>query len=89
MLNSLRTFRSDFVKFGSKISFIIFGRKMVFCCFVSILVFNFDLKKIEALIKLRKMLSGKKLFDVRLGSCLIPRVLIFCRFLVFKKMQLT
>ena len=41
---------------------------------------------IEALIELRKMLLRKKLFDVRFGSCLTPKVPRFCR---FTKMQLT
>ena len=41
---------------------------------------------IEALIELRKMLSRKKLFDLRFGNCLTPKVPRFCR---FAKMQLT
>ena len=41
---------------------------------------------IEALIELRKMLSRKKLFDLRFGNCLTPKVPRFCR---FTKMQLT
>ena len=32
--------------------------------------------KIEALIELRKMLLRKKLFDVHLGNCSVPKVLI-------------
>ena len=41
---------------------------------------------IEALIELRKMLLRKKLFDVRFGNCLTPKVPRICR---FTKMQLT
>ena len=44
---------------------------------------------IEALIELRKMLLRKKLFDVRFGNCLAPKVPRFCRFTGFTKMQLT
>ena len=44
---------------------------------------------IEALIELRKMLLKKKLFDVRFGNCLTPKVARFCRCTGFTKMQLT
>ena len=44
---------------------------------------------IEALIKLRKMLLRKKLYHVRFGNCLTPKVPRFCRFTGFTKMQLT
>ena len=54
--------------------------------FCMILAFFF---LIEALIKLRKMIVRKKLFDIQLGNCSIPSVLIFCRFTGFTKMQLT
>ena len=66
----------------------IFGRKMVVCCLVLLLFILFQILTflIEALVKLRKMLSRKKLFDVRLGNCSTPKVLRFYR---FTKMQLT
>ena len=35
------------------------------------------------------MLLKKKLFDVRFGNCLTPKVARFCRFTGFTKMQLT
>ena len=70
---------------------------MVVCCLVFVVCclllfvatlsdFGVLLKKIEALIELRKMLLRKKLFDVRFGNCLTPMVPRFCR---FTKMQLT
>ena len=34
------------------------------------------------------MLLREKIFDVRLGNCSTPRVLIFCRFTGFTKMQI-
>ena len=85
-----RTFPSNFVKLVSKILYLFLAEKMVVCCcllFVAILCpilayFFF----IEALIELRKMLPRKKLFDVRFGNCLTPKVPRFCR---FTKMQLT
>ena len=60
---------------------------VVVCCLLQlcpILAYFFFL--IEALIELRKMLLRKKLFDVRFGNCLTPKVPRFCR---FTKMQLT
>ena len=71
---------------------------MVVCCFVVLFVcllvatlsdVGLLLKKIEALIELRKMLLRKKLSDVRFGNCPTHKVLIFCRFTGFTKMQLT
>ena len=44
---------------------------------------------IEAFVKLRKMLSRKKLYHARFGNCLTPKVPRFCRFTKFTKMQLT
>ena len=35
------------------------------------------------------MLLREELFDVRLGNCSTPKVLIFCRFIGFTKMQLS
>ena len=60
-------------------------------CFVAILCPILAYFLIAALIELRKILLRKQLFDVRLGNCLTPRVLIviFCRFTGFTKMQLT
>ena len=54
----------------------LFGRKIVvICCFVFCNSFP-DLRskyfKIKAIIKLRKILSRKKLFYVRLGNCSTP-----------------
>ena len=46
-------------------------------------------KKIEALIELRKILLREKLVVLQLGNYLTPRILIFCRFTGFTKMQLT
>ena len=51
-----------------------------------ILVYFF---KSKALIEMRKMIVKKKLFDVWLGNCSTSKVLIFCRFTEFTKMQLT
>ena len=74
-----RTFPSDSVKLGSEIPYF-FGRKngRLFC-FVNCLficcntLFRFWLTfLIDALIKLRKMLKRKKIFDVRLGNCPWP-----------------
>ena len=67
---------------------------MVVCCFVVLFVatlsdFGLLFFLIEALIELRKMLLKKKLFDVRFGNCLTPKVARFCRFTGFTKMQLT
>ena len=36
-------------------------------------------------IELRKMLLRRKLFDVRLGNCSTPKILIFCRFTGFNR----
>ena len=85
-----------FCKIGLRNNLFIFGRKMVVCYhvfFVCLFVatlsdFGF-LFLIEALIKLRKMFLRKKLFDVRFGNCLTPKVPGFCRFTGFTKMQLT
>ena len=54
-------------KIGLRNTLFIVGRKMVVCLFVccNTLTDSGLLKKI----KLRKMLLGKKLFDVRLGNC--------------------
>ena len=62
---------------------------LLFCCFVVCCNFvrswlTFFL--IEAFVELRKMFLRKKLFDVRFGNCLTPKVPRFCR---FTKMQLT
>ena len=56
----------------------IFGRKngRLFCLFI------------EALTELKKMIVRKKLFDVWLGNCSTSKVLIFCKFTGFTKMQL-
>ena len=86
-----------FCKIGLKNTLFIFGRKngrllllfVVVCCllFVATLSdFGLLFFLIEALIELRKMLLRKKLFDVRFGNCLTPKVPRFCR---FTKMQLT
>ena len=89
-----------FCKIGLKNTLFIFGRKMVVCCFVLLfccfvvlfcllqlcLILAYFFFLIEALIELRKMLLRKKLFDVRFGNCLTPKVPRFCR---FTKMQLT
>ena len=67
---------------------------MVVFCFVLFVVccntssdFGLLFKKVVALIELRKMLLRKKVFDVRLRNCPTPKVLIFCRFTGFTKMQ--
>ena len=84
----------NFVKLVSKILYLFLAEKMVVCCcllFVVVVCCNFvrfwlTFFLIEALIELRKMLLRKKLFDVRFGNCLTPKVPRFCR---FTKMQLT
>ena len=92
-----RTFPSNFVKLVSKILYLFLAEKMVVCCcllFVVVVVvvccnfvrFWLTFFLIEALIELRNMLSRKKLFDLRFGNCLTPKVPRFCR---FTKMQLT
>ena len=80
-----------FCKIGSEILYLFLAEKLSFVCFVllqlcSILAY---FKKNEVLIELKNMLLRKKLFDVQLGNCFTPRVLIFCRFIGFSKMQLT
>ena len=51
---------------------------VVFCCFVVVCCnfvrFKFTLKKIEALVELRKMLLRKKLYHVRFGNYSTPKV---------------
>ena len=91
-----RTFPSNFVKLVSKIVYLFLAEKMVVCCLLLLLLlllfvatlsdFGLLFFLIEALIELRKMLLRKKLFDVRFGNCLTPKVPRFCR---FTKMQLT
>ena len=92
-----RTFPSNFVKLVSKILYLFLAEKMVVCCLLLLLLllllfvatlsdFGLLFFLIEALIELRKMLLRKKLFDVRFGNCLTPKVPRFCR---FTKMQLT
>ena len=85
-----------FCKIGLKNTLFIFGRKngrllllllLLLLLFVATLSdFGLLFKQIEALVELRKMLSRKKLFDLRFGNCLTPKVPRFCR---FTKMQLT
>ena len=64
----------------SLFKFIYFWQKNdrnLFCLFVAPLSdFSLLWKKIEALIELKKMLLRKTLFDVRLGNCPTPKVLI-------------
>ena len=83
-----------FCKIGLKNTLFIFGRKngrlLLFVVVVVVVCCNFvrfwlTFFLIEALIELRKMLLRKKLFDVRFGNCLNPKVPRFCR---FTKMQL-
>ena len=84
---------SDFVELGSEILYLFLQKKWSFvvCLFVCFVLCNFvrvwlTFFEIEVLIELRKMLLRKKLFDVRFGNCLTPKVPRFCR---FTKMQLT
>ena len=68
--------------------FVVYLLFVVVCCLFVATLSDFGLLffLIEALIELRKMLLRKKLFDVRFGNCLTPKVPRFCR---FTKMQLT
>ena len=71
-LASLLNFLKPFLK-GNRNTVFTFGRKndsLLFCLFVATLsdVLAY-LKKIEALIELRKMLLWKRLYDIRLGNC--------------------
>ena len=84
-----------FCKIGLKNTLFIFGKKNGRLLFVVVVVllfvatlsdFGLLFLKIEALIELRKMLHRRKLFDLRFGNCLTPKVPRFCR---FTKMQLT
>ena len=61
---------------------------MVVCCLFVLFVatlseFGLLFFEIEALIELRKMLLRNTLFDVQLGNCSTPKILIFCRFTGF------
>ena len=79
----------------SEILYLFLAEKIVVClvvCFVATLSlsdFGLHFFLIEALIELRKMLIRKKLFNERLfAHCSTPKVLMFCRFTGFTKMQL-
>ena len=83
-----KIFKTDlpfgFVKLGSEIQVIDFSaEKWSLVCFVAQYFISLsDLAyffKIEALIKLRKMLLRKKIVNVQLGNYSTARVLIFCR----------
>ena len=89
------SFPSDFIKLVSEILYLFLAEKIVVClvvCFVATLSlsdFGLHFFLIEALIELRKMLIRKKLFNERLfAHCSTPKVLMFCRFTGFTKMQL-
>ena len=67
-----RTFCSYFVKFSSEIHYLFLagnGRLFVICCCNTS---DFDFFLVKALITLKKMLTRKKLFDVRLGNASTP-----------------
>ena len=76
----------------SEILYLFLAEKMVICFVASFVASFSDFGSlsflIEALIEIRKLLARKKLFDVRFGNCLTPKVPRSCRFTGFtEKLQ--